>query len=71
MLLSNLQNSIFGSCICPASDKSAKISHTLFLEFLFCKYSASNIRDCKCTAEANPSNPNLANTVIFKNIIII
>lgn len=31
MLLSNLQNPIFDSCICPASDKGAQIHYLFFL----------------------------------------
>lgn len=31
MLLSNLQNPIFDSCICLASDKGAQIRHLFFL----------------------------------------
>lgn len=33
MLLSNLQNSIFDSCICLASDKREQINHPLVVFF--------------------------------------
>lgn len=46
VLLSNLKNSIFDSCVCPASDKRGQFCHPVF-EFLFWKNLTFNFKDSK------------------------